>query len=226
MTVENETLSTTPEQQTEEKTTEEQFYGKTSEDTEVENTDEIAAESEESKDEEVASSEDVQDEDSTGKEDEGQQDKEEEWSLELPENSLVSEASMKEIESFAKENSLSKEAATKLLERENSAVQNFIDKQEQELNNQLDQWREEVINDPTIGGENLKLTTERARRVVQEFGSQEFIDILNDTGYGDNIEVVRFLSKIGKQMSEDTLVTPGTKRENKSTEELFYGSNN
>lgn len=222
----NETFSTPQdEQQTSEKTTEEQFYGK-DEDTiqEPSQGQETSTESEKPEGEKVAEGE-VEGDEGEKKTDSADDKESEDWSLEIPKDGFVSEESLKEIEAFAKENKLGKEAAAKLLERENLAIANFINKQEQDMNAELDQWRESVINDPQLGGENLKVTVENARRVVERFGNEPFINLLRDTGYGDNPEVVRFLSKIGKLMSDDTLVTPQSKRENKPIEEYFYPSN-
>jgi hypothetical protein len=230
-TTTNETLSTSAqEQQAPEKTIEEQFYGTKEETTESESQDQTASTNESSEaSEEVDKVEGEKESGEQGKTEDSDDNVEgEDWTLELPEESFVTEEAMKEIEAFAKDNKLSKEAASKLLERENLAVADYINKQDAELEKELKGWRDSVINDPDMGGENLKTTVETARRVVEHFGTEEFISLLSETGYGDHPEVVRVLSRIGKLMSDDSLVTPQSKAQTKDKplEEYFYGKTN
>lgn len=157
---------------------------------------------------------------------EGEEVKEVEYKLELPKETYLDQAAMDNVVAFAKEQKLSNEQAQSILNREHEAISKYQVSQQEAYDAQLNAWRSEVVNDKVMGGDNLKRTSENARRVVERFGNPEFITILNDTGYGDNPEVVRFLSKIGAIMSEDSLIMPGSKAESaKSTEELFYGSN-
>jgi len=61
---------------------------------------------------------------------------------------------------------------------------------------QLNTWREEIISDPTYGGDNLKKNAENAKRVVDKFGSDNFKELLRETGYGDHPEVFKFIAKL------------------------------
>ena len=171
--------------------------------------------------EEVESSE--EDESGETKEDTEGETKEVEYKLKLKENSLMDNSMMEDIESFAKENNMSNDMAVGLLSRQEELLENFISMKTEELESQKDGWREEVVKDKSLGGENLNRTIENARRAVTKFGSEEFIGMLKNTGYGDNIEVVRFFSNIGSMMSDDKLVTGKEFGGEKSIEDHFYG---
>lgn len=168
------------------------------------------------------------------KEEEGQEetsetteDKEQEqdYKLELEEGSLLSEAMLGEIEGIAKENSLSKEAASNLLKTQDKMLKSWVENQMQAHEAEKDGWREQVINDQALGGDNLKKTVANARKTVDRFASEEFVNLLRSSGYGDHPEVVRMFSRIGALLSEDTLVQGGEFGGSRSAEELFYGNN-
>lgn len=174
------------------------------------------------------SSEDTQETevaDSKESQEEGES-KEEDLKLSLSENSLLDDKYLEEITSFAKENKLSKEAAQKLLDKQEGFLSKMMEAQEIEFKNQVDAWAKEVINDPQLGGENLSKTQQNAQKVLKRFGSEELNQILRDTGYGNNIHVVKFFATLGSIMSNDSLVIPGTDHAKpKSVEEIFYGNN-
>lgn len=159
---------------------------------------------------------------------EGQTETKEEvvYKLELSKESRLDNSNVEEIISFAKENNLSNEQAQAILNKQESLISKIFEESQALQEKQISEWREAVINDKVMGGNNLKVTAENARKVVERFGTEEFISILRDTGYGDNPEVVRFLSKIGAIMGDDSLILPSARAEStKSIEELFYGSN-
>ena len=158
----------------------------------------------------------------------GEEDKAEdvvEYNLKLEEDSPLDASHIDLVSAFAKENKLSNEQAQALLKQQEETVASFWDKQVEAAEKEKEVWRQTIIDDPTLGGENLKTNSENAKRVVQRFGDEDFINLLRDTGYGDHPAVFRVLSKLGAMMSEDTLVLPGQSKQSKSAEELMYGSN-
>jgi len=148
-----------------------------------------------------------------------------EYNLKLREDSILDSSILEGVEAFARENNLSKDLAEGLLNTQEELLSNFVKMKTDENEAQKDNWREEIINDKNLGGENLKTTTENAKRAVNNFGTPEFINMLRETGYGDNIEVVRFFSKIGSMMSDDSLVNGKEHGGEKPVEDFFYGSN-
>jgi len=138
-------------------------------------------------------------------------------------SSLLSEKAMENVVAFAKEHKLSNEVAKLMWERENNLVQTLAQGEDARVEKELEEWRNEVINDPQLGGENLGRTVEGARRVVQRFGDEDLTNLLRDTGYGDNPAIVKFLYKISSVMSEDSLVLGGKGAPaDKPLEDYFY----
>ena len=143
--------------------------------------------------------------------------------IKLPKDSALSESDQSRLTEYAKANNLSKEATKSLLEAENSAREKALGDFENEKNEQIKGWIEDVKKDPEIGGDNYSKSVELARQAVDRFGGDAFKKILNDTGYGNHKEVIRAFAKIGKAMSDDTLVKGNTGDNTKSTVDLFYG---
>ena len=150
--------------------------------------------------------------------------KEVEVKLELEEGSLVSSEMLGEIEAWAKDNNLSQEAATGILQNQDKLLKSWVESKMQENETVIEGWRDIVINDKVLGGENLKKTVANAKKTVERFATPEFTDMLRQTGYGDHPEVVRFFSRIGTLLNNDSLVDGGEFGGTRSAEEIFYGS--
>lgn len=148
------------------------------------------------------------------------------YKLTLKEGSLLDPGSLEVVKTFAKEYGLSNEAAQAVLSNQEAFLDQIQKAEADSYEAELKQWRDEVINDKTLGGANLAKTAESAKKAVSRFGTEGFIKILNETGLGDNIEFVRFLSNIGQMMSDDSLVTAKSQMSQKSAEEVFYGTKN
>jgi hypothetical protein len=54
-----------------------------------------------------------------------------------------------------------------------------------------------------------------AKKALDAFGTTELRSLLNESGLGNHPEVIRFMFRAGKAISEDSMVT-GTKGEAKS----------
>lgn len=187
-----------------------------------EDSNEVETEKEESKEkgEEEASNED-------SKEDEGKEAESKEeikYDLKLSEKSFLAEENVKEVESFAKENGLSNEAANKLLNYQEDLISNFADKIQDRHEQQVDDWFNECQKDPEIGGDKLGETSELSKRALKAFGSDELSQALKETGYGNNPHVVRFLRNIGEVIQDDKLVLGGAEGKQTSKAERLYGN--
>lgn len=146
-----------------------------------------------------------------------------EYKLELDKESYLDNSHVESVTAFAKENNLSNEKAQAILSKQEETISNYIEAAVAKEDAEIAEWRDSVVKDPVMGGDNLNKTVESARRVVDKFGSEAFTDILRDTGYGDHPEVVRFLSRLGSVMSEDSLIMAGDiGTKDVSVEDLFY----
>lgn len=156
---------------------------------------------------------------------ESEDDKEESFKLNLPEKTHLSEEDAEKLAEFAKENGLSEDVAQKVLEQRSEAIDSFVGKALEKQTDLHESWRQETLNDPELGGENLVATSENAKRVLAKFGNEDLTKALRDTKYGNNIEVVRFLNNIGKAMSEDKVIFgSGKTKTEQSFEDKFYNA--
>ena len=144
--------------------------------------------------------------------------------LKIPEDSGVSEAQRDEIVKFAKDNSVSKDAAAKLLEREVALRKSFQENINTEHDKSVKSWADETRADKEVGGENFDASVKRARGVINQFGSPELKEFLNDSGFGNHKLLVKFCNRIGKAIGDDTFVKgkTGPSEIKKSAEEVFY----
>lgn len=69
-------------------------------------------------------------------------------------------------------------------------------------------WSDQTTADAEIGGTNLQATMAMSTRVFQTFGSPELGTFLAETGLAHHPELIRFMHKVGKAVSEDVLVVP------------------
>lgn len=72
---------------------------------------------------------------------------------------------------------------------------------------QVAQWRRAVADDPQLGGDRLPVTVARAQLALDRFDEGKFIGrLLEQSGYGNNPEVLRFFNRIADALMEDGLV--------------------
>ena len=79
--------------------------------------------------------------------------------------------------------------------------------QRQQWQEQVNQWRKQVTEDPQIGGANLPATVARAQLALDRFDESKRIgQLLEQTGYGNNPDVLRFFNRLADALMEDGLV--------------------
>ena len=72
---------------------------------------------------------------------------------------------------------------------------------------QVNKWRKETTEDPQIGGANLPATVARAQLALDRGDESKCIgQLLEQTGYGNNPDVLRFFNRLADALMEDGLV--------------------
>lgn len=151
----------------------------------------------------------------------------EKYELKLSDDSILSADEVDKISTYAKEKGLSNEEAQELLNLKDNAVKSYHESQKQLLEQKQSEWLEATKADKEIGGDKLNESVELAKRVITKYGSDSFVNMLEETGFGNHPEVVRVFSKIGRLMANDKYVMPGSNAGGaKSYEDIFYGNNN
>ena len=93
----------------------------------------------------------------------------------------------------------------------------------QEVEKPVNQWRKQVMEDPQIGGTNLPATVARAQLALDRFDDGKRIgQLLEQTGYGNNPDVLRFFNRLADALMEDGLVQGQTGGAMPPLEERMY----
>ena len=103
---------------------------------------------------------------------------------------------------------LSQEQADILLNAYHGDVANLGQQFDNELQtaivNQRNTWANQVKADNELGGQNFATTKLNIGRVMQQFGTPELKNFLNESGLGYNPDFVRFMNKVGTMIGNDT----------------------
>ena len=103
---------------------------------------------------------------------------------------------------------LSQEQADILLNAYHGDLTNAGQILEQELQtaivNQRNTWANQVKADSELGGQNFANTKLNIGRVMQQFGTPELKNFLNQSGLGYNPDFVRFMNKVGTMIGNDS----------------------
>ena len=128
---------------------------------------------------------------------------------------------------LAKELNLSQENAQKLMDLASDNMQGLMTQQQEQWSSIREGWLKDIKEDSEFGGDNFNETVTRAKRTLKNYGSEQLVKFLDDSGYGDNSEVIKMLARVDKAMSEDKIVEGKPKGyEGKSLAEIIYPNNN
>lgn len=69
------------------------------------------------------------------------------------------------------------------------------------------EWVTATKADPEVGGDKLEPALGAIAQLTQKYGSPELLEVFTLTGAGNNVHMVKFLSKIAKDLAEGTPVS-------------------
>lgn len=123
-------------------------------------------------------------------------------------------------EPIARELGLSNEQAQKIVDVYGSKIMPQIMKQQNEAwQQQTVEWAETIKADKELGSVE---SIGNAQKAMDQFGTPELKQYLNDSGLGNHPELFRIFSKIGKAMSEDGFVS-GSSENARSAADVLFG---
>ena len=103
----------------------------------------------------------------------------------------------------AKELDLPQEAAQKVIDK----VAPVMQAQQAKMVEQVKvDWANDAKADQEFGGENLNANLEVAKSSLKAFGTDALKSLLQESGLGNHPEVIRFMYRAGKAISEDAYV--------------------
>ncbi|MCG8999842.1 hypothetical protein LH429_16150 [Laribacter hongkongensis] len=127
----------------------------------------------------------------------------ERYDFKAPEGMQFDAAVIEQFSGIARELNLPQDAAQQMLDRMAPALQA---RQSEQLAAASEQWITAAKADQEFGGEQLAENLGLAKRALDQFGTAELKSLLNDSGLGNHPEVIRFMVRAGKAISEDRFV--------------------
>lgn len=99
-------------------------------------------------------------------------------------------------------------------------------RQAEQLETMRADWKSQLAADKEFGGVNLEASGVHAARAMKEFATPEFRTLLNQSGLGDHPELVRFMVRAGRAISEEKVITSGvaTNTGMRTPAEILYPS--
>ncbi|EMB3084236.1 peptidase [Providencia huaxiensis] len=123
-------------------------------------------------------------------------------------------------EPIARELGLSNKQAQKIVDVYGSTIIPQIAKQQEAAwQKQVTEWAETVKADKELGSVE---SIGNAQKAMDQFGTPELKQYLNDSGLGNHPELFRIFSRIGKAMSEDGFVS-GSSENARSAADVLFG---
>lgn len=130
--------------------------------------------------------------------------------LKPPEGSKLDGKHVESVKELAKSLGLNAAQTKQLLERDAKIVSDHEARFQAELKEKVETWHDAVMSDPEVGGSNFDRSVADCKRAINRFGSDAFKKAMNETGLGNHPEVVRVFARIGRSMSEDSVINGAT----------------
>lgn len=143
----------------------------------------------------------------------------EKYDFKAPEGQLYDEQVLSTYSAVAKELNLSQDAAQTMLDK---VAPTIASRQVAQIEAMQTQWVDSAKADKEYGGEKLTENLGIAKKALDQFGTPELSKLLNESGMGNNPEVIRFFYRAGKAISEDKIVTGGAPTTGDTHAKSFY----
>jgi len=85
-------------------------------------------------------------------------------------------------------------------------------------------WAEQSTADPEFGGEKLQENLVVAKKALDTFGTPELRALFNESGLGNHPEVIRFMVRAGKAVSEDKFIAGGASSQSQQQVNFYPAS--
>ncbi len=129
----------------------------------------------------------------------------------LPEGMEINKDLLEESSALARELDLSQEQAQKFIDLQTKDHQRAQDAQSTAWEDLNEGWVTQAQSDPEIGGTTLEFESKVAigLKAVETFGNDKLRTALTETGAGNHPEMIRFMYRVGKAITEDTVDKAG-----------------
>lgn len=150
----------------------------------------------------------------------------EKYEFTMPEGVALDETAAAELDAIAREFKLDQVGAQKLADLGAKQAQKFAGAQADAIEQAAATWITEAQADKEFGGDKLDESLATARKALDAFGTPELRELLNGSKLGNHPEVIRFMVRAGRAISEDSMVTGGASPTSTPTAQRLYAASN
>lgn len=133
-----------------------------------------------------------------------------EYTFKLPEGVEFKGELFDELKTTAKELGLTQEQAQRVADLGAKQAQGFAAQLLEQQKTLTTEWANQTTTDKEIGGDKLPENLAVAKKALDTFGSPELKTLLNQSGLGNHPDIVRFMVKAGRAISEDGKLITGS----------------
>ena len=140
--------------------------------------------------------------------------------FDLPNDFDMNQDTLAEYHAWSKENNLTQEQAQRgvdmVAQMKQAEMQQWVEQQKS--------WVEQAKADAEFGNDKFDESISIAVKARDSFGTSEFNEMLDSSGLGNHPEMIRFLHRVGKAISENSVVVGGTTTSQLTREAVLYPS--
>lgn len=123
--------------------------------------------------------------------------------FDLPEGMSIDDTVLADASQIFKDLGLTQDQSQKLVEFHASQVQAESQRQVDSFNQLMNEWQTQTRSDSDIGGDKLEENVGFARVALDKYGTPELSQLMEDHGVGNHLEIIRFMSLVGRSLRED-----------------------
>lgn len=131
------------------------------------------------------------------------------YEFKLPDGVTFKDGALDDLKATAKELGLTQEQAQRIADLGAKQSQGFAAQLVEQQKALTAEWAEQTTTDKEIGGDKLPENLGVAKKALDSFGTPALKTLLNQSGLGNHPEIVRFMVKAGKAISEDGQLVTG-----------------
>lgn len=136
----------------------------------------------------------------------------ESYEFTAPEGAQLDTEATGELAAIATELKLTQAEAQKVADIGAKLAQKWDAKQAETIQQAAAEWAASATADKEYGGDKLTESLVTAKKALGAFGTPELRTLLKESRLGNHPEVIRFMVRAGKAISEDRMVTSGSGR--------------
>lgn len=134
----------------------------------------------------------------------------------MPEGMTLDGSVLDEATPLFKELGATQEQAQKLMDLAAKQIQAGSQTQVDTFNQLMSDWRVQAKADKEFGGDKFDENVKVAQSAIGKYGTPELKQLLEDHGVGNHPEVIRFMVRVGRTLSEDVPGSTGVSTSQKT----------